>query len=348
MLEKNLKKWIGMMGLIVGSISFLINVGTVGAAETSSPLSYEVNPLLTEEQTQRGIDYFYLQVTPNEKKVIAFEIINNGDASSRFKVQFNRAATNRNGYLDYSIGNQKVSKELEVDFNELLTHRELEVEVPAKDKKTVTVDLAIPSKPFKGIVLGGFYVTKIETEDDSKKASEQEGIEIEQRLAYATAIMLQEEVPYTGVPNLKLNKISAEPIDNQAMLLFNFENSKPNILNKTAIKVDIYQAGKTEIYSTLEKENLNFAPNSLFDLGIPWDQKLMVPGEYNATVMVKSGENEWKFEKKFTISNEKSNLIEKEGDPLLQPQKQSLFIYILLGSSFLLIFILVFFLLKRK
>ena len=121
-----------------GTLSIIVN-----AESNQEQLSYEVKPLLEKEQTDSSLDYFYYQVAPNEQKKIAVEIKNHAKKPQTFNVEFNRANTNGNGMIDYSL-NKKI-KEYEgtskIDIQQLVDKPNQKVTVEANSSKTVTFHL---------------------------------------------------------------------------------------------------------------------------------------------------------------------------------------------------------------
>lgn len=276
-------------------------------------ISYEVKPLLESDQKDQSIDYFYYQVKPNEQKKIAIEIKNHADKPQTFAVEFNRAKTNGNGMIDYSL-KQKLKDRHEkkyIDIHQLVDNPNQKIVVEANKSKIVNFNLRLPNINYEGILLGGIYVVKI-NENNYKTEKKSEGIELQQTLAYAIAVMLQEKVPYQGGNQLIVDSISADVKDNQSILKIKMENPKPNILNKVKIKMEIYKAGEDKIYSEIEKENMSFAPEDLFSLEIPWSKDKIKNGRYNVNIIFTSGENKWKFKKEFAVTREEIKKIEKE------------------------------------
>lgn len=152
-----------------GTLSIIVN-----AESNQEQLSYEVKPLLEKEQTDSSLDYFYYQVAPNEQKKIAVEIKNHAKKPQTFNVEFNRANTNGNGMIDYSL-NKKI-KEYEgtskIDIQQLVDKPNQKVTVEANSSKTVTFHLTLPEHRYEGILLGGIYVTLI-NDMSQKKANNQ-------------------------------------------------------------------------------------------------------------------------------------------------------------------------------
>ncbi|WP_163654289.1 DUF916 and DUF3324 domain-containing protein [Listeria sp. PSOL-1] len=308
-------------------------------------LSYEVKPHLDPQSGKKGLDYFYSEVKPNETKTFSFDIINHSNSEARFKVQLNRAVTNKNGFIDYSIQSKK---KVPHDFNQMVNEREQEVTVPAQGKKEVTFTVKLPKQKFQGIVLGGVYVTEINTASAKDASNSKSGIGFNQQLAYAMAVVLQEEVPYKGGSKVQLYKIQPTPNEAQATLKLDMENIRPNILNNVSLKMKIYRSGEKSVYKTLQKQQMRFAPSDRFKLFIPWSAAEMKPGDYEVDIEVTSGQEKWLFKKKFSISKDDNALLKAEGTPFAEEKSPSMIIYWLLGLLAITVIILVIIILRRK
>lgn len=315
--------------------------------EGNSPTTmYEVKPLLNEDQKNMGIDYFYFNVQPNDNKEIFIEIINHADISEIFEVQINEAVTNSNGFIDYSIGKKTSTTESKVDFDSVVDNTIQSITVEAHGTKKVSFTLKIPEREFEGILLGGIYVSKQETENQNANDESKEGLQIKQSLAYAVAIMLQERIPYTEGKDLRMHSLKVDVSDNQSILTFSLENPHPNILNKVQMITEIYKDGEEIIYATLKKENMSFSPNDLFDLKVPWDQTEIIEGEYRAVTVFTSGEEHWEFEYLFSVTKEDIVNIEKNGSSIVD-SKDQYYVNIIISVLLILIIYLLTVVLKK-
>ncbi|ANZ94833.1 hypothetical protein BFC19_05175 [Brochothrix thermosphacta] len=324
----------------------LLTIPLTVSATSQENLSYEIKPLFDDNQQAEGLDYFYFEVKPSEKKTVAFEIINHSNVKKHYKIQLNRAVTNKNGFIDYSLSNAQDSETMTADFNQLVSFREKSIEVAGNDKVKVTAEITIPAKKFKGIVLGGVYITEVPVEAKEKKESHSSGLKFDQQLAYAIAVMLQEEIPYKEGKEIVLHELKAKSEAGQSQLKLMTENSKPNVLKDVSVVVDIYKDDQKNIYKTLKKEKMSFAPNSRFELDIPWEQSEMAQGNYKTVTTIASEKDKWVFKNSFSISPEEVKKA-AESDPFIEKQDNTLR-NILIGVGALLLILITIILLKKR
>lgn len=297
--------------LSIVTIGVLPNVMNVEANENQ--LSYEVKPLLETEQKDSRLDYFYYQVVPNEQKKISIEIKNHAEKAQTFAVEFNRANTNGNGMIDYSLHKKTKAYEgtSKIDIRQLVDNPTQEVTVEAKRSKTVTFHLKLPDHPYEGILLGGIYVTLV-NERPQTKGQQSERIELQNTLAYAIAVMLQEKIPYKGGSRLNVDSLNVAEKDNQSVLKIHMQNLKPNILNKVKMTTKIYKEGEDKLYSEIEQENMNFAPEDWFSLEVIWPKEKIQRGKYEAQIVFESGAEKWVFKKKFSVTQDEIKQIQNK------------------------------------
>ncbi|WP_368545481.1 DUF916 domain-containing protein [Enterococcus faecalis] len=322
---------------------------SVNSESNAKQLSYEVKPLFENQKNDQVLDYFYFETVPNEQKKISIEIKNNANEKQTFNVEFNRANTNGNGMIDYSL-NKKI-KDSEgtnkIDIQQLVNNPKQKVIVEANSSKIVTFYLKLPDYSYEGILLGGIYIT-VDNNKGLERDKQKDGIKLEPSLAYAIAVMIQEEIPYKGGSQLDVDSLSINEKDNQSVLRIDMSNPKPNILNKVNMNIKIYKEGENTVYSEITKDNMNFAPEDWFSLEIPWSKKELRKGRYVAKLEFISGKDKWLFEKKFFITQKEVNKIE---DKLVLQDKYTnvkLLIYLLTLVLIILSIIVVLLILNRK
>lgn len=333
--------------LITMSLMLLSSQNVYATEENNPDVSYEVRPVFNSYQTDRGLSYFSYKTKPNENKEVTIEIDNHAQSEETFQIDLNRATTNKNGLIDYSPSKKKASPTLQVDFNNLVNPRTQEIKIGPKSNKRVTFKLRMPNRSYEGIILGGIYVSKLNSNEPSNNAKKN-SVQLKQKLSYAIAVVLQQNFPYQEKNNLNLDRVLATTMDNQAVLALDMENPKPNILNHVKTEVTIFKENEKSPLSVLNKKNLSFAPSSIFTLNIPWNQDKIKSGNYLAKITVTSGKDKWNFNKKFTITKENQQNIIKTGDPLKIPKDTPIMMYILTGIGSLIIILLVILLRKRK
>lgn len=330
--------------LLALSISLVVCTSKVFGEEVNQNFQYEVTPVFTPEQQTGNKDYFYQVVQPEKTYTFTVTINNRSNTKETYTAQLNPAQTNKNGAIDYT---NSQSVKVTTPLNTLTNNATQTVEIEANQSKEVTFEITTPKESFEGILLGAIYVTKNDN-DTTSSTSEKSAVVFNQKLAYAVAIMLQEKVPYTQGNDLTLSDIHIEKLESQSALSYQMAVPTHNLIKNVSLNSTIYKKGSAEVYDTIEKKQMSFAPDNQFSLLLPWSADKMVPGSYRVVTTITSGDQTWKFENEFSISNKERKQVT---DIALPIQENHILLLISLGVLFLVILILlviIVYLIKRK
>lgn len=288
---------------------------------------FSVTPVLTENQNPEVPSYFDLTVTPNQKQTLKIKIKNNSKESVKYKLYVNTATTNQNGIIDYSINNFEKDESLKLSLKDCLTLTEQLVDVPANSEKEVSLELSIPETPFEGIALGGITVEPtIEEGSDG----------VNNIFTRTLAIQLTETAKEIS-PKLEGGEVKVSQENLRNNVKFELRNITPTIISKVNAEIAITKKGNKNPLFTQTKNQLNFAPNSKFNLMTEWD-KQFDPGDYTYSINLTDGEgNKWSFSKKFKIEAEIAENLNKTSVDRKESFFEKYFIYILVLLSILFI-----------
>ncbi|EOA3013197.1 DUF916 and DUF3324 domain-containing protein [Enterococcus faecalis] len=280
---------------------------------------FSVTPVLTENQNPEVPSYFDLTVTPNQKQTLKIKIKNNSNESVKYKLYVNTATTNQNGIIDYSINNFEKDESLKLSLKDCLTLTEQLVDVPANSEKEVSLELSVPETPFEGIALGGITV-----EPSIEKGSNG----VNNIFTRTLAIQLTETAKKIS-PKLEGGEVKVSQENLRNNVKFELRNITPTIISKVNAEIAITKKGNKNPLLTQTKDQLNFAPNSKFNLMTEWD-KQFDPGDYTYSINLTDGEgNKWSFSKKFKIEAEIAENLNKTSIDRKESFFEKYFIYIL-------------------
>lgn len=305
---------------------------TVLADETKS-LSFSIRAELPENQIDKNQTYFDLRMKPSDKQAINLVLDNPSDEPVSVTVKPNVATTNQNGEMDFTGSNTEIDSSLTHVFTDLIS-KEQTVELAANESKKMTFDLTMPAEEFQGIVLGGFYVYKNESEDD-KKADE--NVQIKNRYSYVIGVKLSmndQEVK----PEVVLNDIKPDLLNYRTIVTANLQNTMPTMIGKFKVDAKVYNKGGTEVLHETVKEGMTMAPNSNFGFPISWDNQRLEPGVYRLKLQASSGEDQWDFDKEFTISATDSQKLNKEAVEL---EEAPINWYLIVGSGAVILAVII-------
>ncbi|MFB9769009.1 DUF916 and DUF3324 domain-containing protein [Lactiplantibacillus modestisalitolerans] len=332
-----MKKTLQWLLVLLGMVA----VGTALTAQADN-LNYAVTANLPENQINDQVSYFDLKVKPGQKQDLTIQIKNNDEQAHRYQVSPNLAVTNDNGVIDYSQAKAKADQSLKFNLKTALSAKQT-VTVPAKSAKTVTIKLALPTKAFDGIALGGINVVQ-ELADQNQQSG---GVALQNQYAYVIGLQLREKTTTNRKPNMRLHAVKARQLNYRNYVTANLQNDQPVIMRHLKIKSTVTKAGKTKPVLTTTKENLSMAPNSNFNFAIGDGQQALQPGKYTLHLTAKADEGQWKFTKNFTISNRQAKKL-NDTSVATQQSPNYLWWFVGLGAVIVLLLALVIWLILRN
>lgn len=117
-------------------------------------------------------------------------------------------------------------------------------------------------------------------------------------------------------------------------------------------EVQVTAKGSDEVLYDRKQSDMRMAPNSQMTFAVSMEGDAMVPGDYNAKVLITSGDQKWEWEQEFTITDEDADKYNSEDLGLIQDRKVDWkFIAMIVGGVILvigIIFLVIHFVNKNK
>ncbi|TXR68230.1 DUF916 and DUF3324 domain-containing protein [Bacillus sp. AR18-7] len=334
--KKNLRaNQILLLLMVLCWIAFPIKVGF--AAE-SPQVPYEVQAILPENQQDFTATYYDLRVIPNQQQQLEVILRNHSDNDIEIDIERTTAKTNRNGLIDYGIPDTVLDPSLPYAFSTLVQGPST-IKLKPKEEQRVTFTLKMPETIFDGILLGG-----LRFQQKDVKNSIDEG-PIQNRFAYNLAVKLQ-ETDTLVTPELKLLKVQPELRNYRNVLAVTLQNERSQLVKGLNIEAKIYKKGQKNIYKQVKSTDLSMAPNSSFDYPIKWENTPFEPGIYELKMKAHAGEQEWSWNKTFTIEAEKANNLNQKAVELKQENNGVM--YLLIGLLIVLILAFAYYVYRTK
>lgn len=168
-----------ILSFTFGVIIFLI-IGcksTVFALNTNTGIDFSVQPLLESHQKNKNLNYWWLDVKPNE--TIHLELLlTNGNAQNTFELSSNQAVTNQNFAVDYGQTKRRVQKVLsnkgpvdfyqDVFFGEQGAVGKLSLTLQPNQTLKIPITVKLPSNAINGQAVGGINITRIPKNSERK------------------------------------------------------------------------------------------------------------------------------------------------------------------------------------
>lgn len=266
---------------------------TVNFAGTENNIGFSIQAEIPDNQIDKKQSFFDLRMAPSQEQELGVQIINSSDVKSKFKVSVNQAYTNSSGFIDYAKSDVKKDSSLIYDISDIATY-EPTIEVEANSSTTFPIKLKMPKEKYDGSIMAGIQVVK-ENENENKGITNKYGYILGLKLT-ETDVEIKRTLNLLSVkPAVSFSRTSVvAEIQNPTMDAFGHLKYSAKVTNK--------ETGKIEKEVSYD-ENMQMAPNSVYDFAIDWDDKALVAGQYTLDLIVSDAKgNEWKFNKDFLIT----------------------------------------------
>lgn len=278
-------------------ISIVFYTINVEAAEDSG---YSVSPVLSEHQSQGVTSFFDIKWKPKQSDVFGIKITNNSNKEQTYKIELNKARTNKNGMIDYS-NNQKEESRAQYKVTEMVEIAS-EVTVKANSDQTIKGTVTFGSENFNGILMGGVHV--------SEKVEKQQTSGVSNNVSYNIPFIIRGNIDKRPTPKIELTKVMIEKLSTeQYSVNTTLTNSGPNLLKEVKFQATIEDSNGKVI--DRQESEIDITPDTTFIYPVKLMAKYKA-GNYVVKLKLTHGkDNKWIFSKKITLSaNDITNIQE--------------------------------------
>ncbi|MGM0220116.1 DUF916 and DUF3324 domain-containing protein [Enterococcus sp. AZ126] len=343
------KQWMSiLLSFMVVGVFFLKPVPNYAADKNpAGATGFTYNITFPDNQVDKELGYYQLKMTPGQHQKLAIALSNPSNEKVTIDVKINGAKTNQNGVIEYGESTIKNDPSLKFDFTDLVKAPE-SVELAPGETKNLELTVAMPETGYDGVIAGGIQLMRAGQTDATTDGG---GSKIINQYAYVIGMVLQ-ETETEIVPDLSLNNVKAGQSNYRNAIFINFSNVTAAYLNDMTVEVQITEKGKGTVLYERKQTAMRMAPNSFIDFPVSMNGERMVPGDYEADILVTSGEKKWAWKEDFKIKDEDANKFNERDVGLVQEKGLDWKLILLIVAAFLFFIILVFlflrFLRKKK
>lgn len=267
-------------------------------AQAEETLSFYVTPEFPESQVEGSNSYFDLNLRAGETETLALKLQNASSDPIQVQVTPHTAYTNVHGVVEYGKDAQEPDNSLMYSLDELIDSSGV-IELAGNETKTITVPLRMPEDSFEGFLAGGLRIMEVK-EEQEEPTSNREGVAIKNEFAYVVGVVVSNS-RNSVQPDLDLLAVFADQLNYRNVISATIQNFTPTFVNRMAVEATVQRVGEDEILYEASQEMMQMAPNSNFDFPISLEGDRFESGEYVLNLKAISGEEEWFWEKTFTI-----------------------------------------------
>lgn len=274
------------------------------ADDESNNLGYTVSAIRNAKQIDPDKSYFYIQTTPSEEEELKVKVKSTQEEEVKVNVYVVDAFTGDKGTIEYTKDPKLLDKTLTNSITTMATVETPTITVGNYEEKEAIIKLTPPAESYEGIKMGALVF-----ELDTGESEETVGNRFSYRLGLFTS---ESGDDYKNSKSLNLIEVKSSIKRGKKMVLATLQNPEPKILMNLELKATIQEKGKTDILKQEKVSNYTLAPNSQFDFEMDWGTNQIKPGTFILKMTGNNGENDWSFEKEFTISGEQAKKMNEE------------------------------------
>ncbi|AUJ87102.1 DUF916 and DUF3324 domain-containing protein [Enterococcus sp. CR-Ec1] len=277
-------------------------------AQAEETLSFYVTPEFPESQIEGSNRYFDLNLAAGETETLALKLQNASSEPIQVQVTPHTAYTNVHGVVEYGKDAQEPDNSLLFSLDELIDPSGV-IELAGNETKTITVPLHMPEELFEGFLAGGLRITEVK-EEQEETTSNEEGVAIKNEFAYVVGVVVSNSRDSVQ-PDLDLLTVFADQLNYRNVISATIQNFTPTFVNRMAVEATVQRAGEDEVLYEASEEMMQMAPNSHFDFPISLEGDRFQSGDYVLKLRAISGEEEWSWERTFTIDAEEARSLNR-------------------------------------
>ncbi|MGG5337861.1 hypothetical protein IGJ48_000529 [Enterococcus pernyi] len=278
----------------------------VGAEEGT--LNFYVTPEFSENQKSGNDRYFQLNLAPDTTETLTLKLQNANSEAKKIKITPHTAYTNVMGVVEYGQDAEEADPTLQHSLGELIEQPEI-IELGDNETKTVTLDLKMPKEAFEGFLAGGLRIEEVK-ENTTDETTDEEGVAIQNEFAYIIGVVVSNKQDAVQ-PDLELLDVFADQLNYRNVISANIQNFTPTFVNRLEVEATVQKVGEEEILYQASQEQMQMAPNSNFNFPISLEGDRFRSGEYLLKMTARSGEDEWQWERKFTIDADEARALNR-------------------------------------
>ena len=293
-------------GLLLIMLSFLYSPILVSAEEN---LSFYVTPEFPDSQVEGSGRYFDLNSEPGSTEELTLKIQNANDQAKTIEITAHTAFTNVQGVVEYGKDAEKADPTLPYSLADLI-EPPTPIELAGNETKTVKVTLNMPKEAFSGFLAGGLRIAEV-SENPQETETSGEGVAIKNEFVYVVGVVASNDRSAVK-PDLDLLDVFADQLNYRNVISANLQNFTPTFVNHLEVEATVQKEGENDILYRAKQEQMQMAPNSNFNFPISLEGDRFRSGEYLLKMTARSGEEEWQWERKFTIEADEARALNQQ------------------------------------
>jgi len=284
--------------LFLALVTVLIALFPVSGKAEEANLNFYVTPEFPDSQVEGSNSYFDLNLEPGVTESLTLTLQNASDEPIQVRITPHTAYTNVHGVVEYGKDAEEADPTLRYALDEVIESPEV-IDLAGNEIKTVDVALHMPQASFDGFLAGGLRISEVK-EESEEEPTDEEGLAIKNEFAYVIGVIVSNSRDSVQ-PDLELLDVFADQLNYRNVISATIQNFTPTFVNRMAVEATVQRVGEADILYEASEEMMQMAPNSHFHFPISLEGDRFVAGDYLLKLKATSGEEEWAWERTFTI-----------------------------------------------
>lgn len=271
-------------------------------------LNFYVTPEFPDSQVEGSERYFNLNAEPGSTEKVTLKLQNANEQAKTIQITAHTAYTNVQGVVEYGKDAEEADPTLPYSLAELIETPE-PIALAGNETKTIELPLTFPKEAFEGLLAGGLRISEVKEETEEATA-EEEGIAIKNEFAYVVGVIVSNSRNEVQ-PDLELLDVFADQLNYRNVISANLQNFMPTFVNHLEVEATVQREGENDVLYRAKQEQMQMAPNSNFNFPISLEGDRFRSGDYLLKMTARSGEEEWQWERKFTIDADEARALNR-------------------------------------
>nr|WP_260865657.1 DUF916 and DUF3324 domain-containing protein [Enterococcus casseliflavus] len=271
-------------------------------------LGFYVTPEFPDSQVEGSTSYFDLNLSPGKTENLTLKLQNANNEPIRIEITPHTAYTNVHGGVEYGKDAETPDTSLLYSLDQLIEPSGI-IDLAGNETKTIQLPLHMPEEFFEGFLAGGLRITEVK-EEQEEATNNEEGVAIKNEFAYVVGVVVSNSRDSVQ-PDLDLLDVFADQLNYRNVISATIQNFTPTFVNRMAVEATVQRVGEDEVLYEASEEMMQMAPNSHFDFPISLEGDRFQSGDYVLKLRAISGEEEWSWERTFTIDAEEARSLNR-------------------------------------
>lgn len=314
---------------------FISPVHSIAADKEADPLGFVVQAIRPDTQIETNKSYFFIETQPDETQILKVKVKSTQKDPIKIKTFIANGTTGSTGNIEYDESTKEFDESLKHPLTEFVKVSDSEITLENFEEKVVELIVTPPKESYKGIKLGAVVFQSVEDEEQTKKQT------ISSKYQYKIGLITTETgEEYENAKNLNLTSAKLGLKLGRKQVAAVIHNPEPKIADNLKIEATVTKKGSDTVLKKQTVENARMAPNSTYEFSVDWGVDAIDPGEYTLNVYAQNDEEEWKWQKEFSVSAEKAKKMNEETVFKIESPDWLPYVVMLAISSFVIVVVI--------